>query len=107
MACFITNIVIYSYKMSIDISGIDRDLLLEALWKGSFVASFYKMAGLPFPAFNINKAKSELRNNYADYICGKVIKADVYSKDTVDPTMYDRDNGQGAFQKIVNSLRSA
>jgi hypothetical protein len=91
--------------MSIDISGIDRDVLLEALWKGSFYAPFFKMSGLPPPEFDIKRAKSELRNNYADYVCGKVIKADVYSKDSVDPSMYDRDNGPDAFKKIVDSLR--
>ncbi|AKI80656.1 hypothetical protein QJ850_gp043 [Acanthamoeba polyphaga mimivirus] len=58
------------------------------------------------PSFDITEAKKELRNGYADYICGRVIKADIYSDDTVDPRMYDRDNGQGAFKRVVDSLQS-
>lgn len=93
-------------NMKIDISGINRDELLEALWKGSSPASYFRMANLPPPSFDINKAKSELRYDYADYVCGRVIKADIYSEDTVDPFLYDKYNGSGALQKIVNLLRN-
>lgn len=90
----------------IDISGLNRDELLEALWYNSKPAGFFAMMGIPGATFDITEAKKELRNGYADYICGRVIKADVYSGDTADPKNYDRDNGQGAFRIVVDFLRS-
>ena len=52
-----------------------------------------------------------------DYHCGRVFKADfepyndpskrTNRKIVINPLGYDRDNGNGAFQKVVNSLRSA
>lgn len=93
--------------MSINIAGLDRDILLQALWENSAPASFFMFSIMAPPAFDIVRAKQELhRNGYADYICGRVIKADIYSSDTVDPKMYDRDIGQGAFQKVVDKLRA-
>ena len=37
--------------------------------------------------------------------CGRAIKTDIYSSNTADPTMYDRDNGEGSFRRIVEGLR--
>ena len=65
------------------------------------------MPGLPSPSFDINRAKKELCGNYADYVCGRVIGADIYSGNTADPSMYDRDNGVGSFQQVVNTLRNS
>ena len=93
--------------MSVNISGLNRDLLLEALWNASQPASFFRFSGLTSPSFDINEAKSALNRGYADYVCGRVIKTDIYSSDTADPSMYDRDNGQGAFQRVVDRLSSS
>lgn len=93
--------------MSIDINGLNRDILLEALWKSSSPAAFFRFSGLPSPSFDINEAKRVLRDGYADYVCGRSIKTDIYSKDIVDPTMYDRDNGTGTFKKVVDLLRKS
>lgn len=92
--------------MDVDISAIkNRDLLLEALWKNSKPAAFFTMHSIKSPDFNLEKAKKELnRDGYADYICGRVIKANIYDGDNVNSFGYDRDNGEGAFQKVVNSL---
>jgi len=42
---------------------------------------------------------------YIDYFCGKAIKTDL-SEDKVDPYLYDRDAGAGAFARAVASVRS-
>ena len=42
---------------------------------------------------------------HIDYFCGRAIKTDL-SKDSVDPYLYDRDAGQGTFQKVVDSILS-
>lgn len=43
--------------------------------------------------------------NYFDYLHGRVMKIDL-AGDELDPWAYDRDNGQGAAQEVVNSLIS-
>lgn len=41
---------------------------------------------------------------YFDYVKGRVMKVRL-GKDTLDPWLYDRDNGEGAVARIVESLR--
>ena len=89
----------------IDISIINRDELLEALWLHSKPAAFFAGHSMNPPEFNLEKAKASLDySSYADYICGRAIKSNIYESNTVDPWGYDRHNGQGAFQTVVNSL---
>ncbi len=91
---------------TVDITGLDKDVLLRALWTRSQPASFFELSGVSPPPFNLNKAKCQLQNGYADYVCGRVINADIYNKDTVNPSNYDRDNGIGAFAEVVTNLRT-
>lgn len=56
------------------------------------------------PPFNEEQAKKAV-TQYIDYFCGRVIKSDL-TGDKVDPRGYDRDNGQGAFQSVVDRLRN-
>ena len=90
----------------IDISNLDRNELLEALWKN-----------------NSSHVKNLLsKEDFSDYICGRValtlvgnnleycneypfIKTNFFSDDTIDPFYYDNDNGKGTFQKVINELR--
>ena len=91
---------------TVDISGIDKEILLEALWTRSTPAAFFSLNGSTPPPFSFSAAKSELSNDgYADYICGRAIKTNIYQEDTIDSYMYDRDAGTGAFQEVVNQLR--
>lgn len=87
--------------MSINISGIDKVDLLQALHARQVPAGFF--GGFSGPSFDKEKAKEAVKQ-YIDYFCGRAIKTDV-SKDTVDPWLYDRDAGQGAFQSVVDSLK--
>lgn len=41
---------------------------------------------------------------YFDYLKGRVMKVDL-SKDEIETAMYDRDNGQGAAEIVINELR--
>ena len=43
---------------------------------------------------------------YFDYLEGRVMKIDL-SGDTVDPRGYDRDNGQGAVQKVITAIKNS
>jgi hypothetical protein len=88
----------------VNIQGIDKLRLLEALWTRSQPAAFFRMQGISPPPFNMNEAQKAV-HQYIDYFCGRVIKCDL-SGNEADPWGYDRDNGNGAFQSVVNSLRN-
>jgi len=93
-------------NMSINIKDLDRDRLLEELWNRSKPALFYTSTGLPAPVFNLEKYKREIsEDGYIDYFCGRLIKTNL-SGDIVDPYLYDRDNGEGAFQSVVDKLKN-
>ena len=91
---------------TIDISGINREELLCALWERASPASYFQATGSEPPTFSFAVAKQQLRHDgYADYVCGRAIKTNIFSGDQVDPLLYDRDAGAGAFQEVVDSLR--
>jgi hypothetical protein len=87
--------------MSVDITGINKITLLFAMWQGMHPAKFF--GGLDGPTFDRELAKEAVKS-YIDYFCGRCIKTDL-SKDTVDPWLYNRDAGAGAFEKIVEKLK--
>ena len=89
--------------MSVNISGLDRDELLKNLWENSNVAGLFE--GRSDTVWDLEAAKSQLCNGYADYIQGRVMKVNIYNTDNVDPWGYNRDNGHNAFQNVVNKMR--
>jgi len=88
---------------SIDIKGINKKKLLEELWKNQKYASFFTANNQKFPVFDETKIGNQIEF-YIDYFQGKAIKCDL-SKDFVDPSLYDRDAGEGVFQKSVSWIR--
>ena len=95
----------------IDITGIDKAVLLAALYNAA------KTQGLGFlhytpGAMTHAEAKEYVTNAepwewlYFDYIKGRVLKVDL-SADMLDPHLYDRDNGAGATARVVASIRKA
>jgi hypothetical protein len=93
-----------SSSSSINISGIDKVQLLKALWLHSKPARFFDaFPSAPVPYFDEKEANVAVKR-YIDYFQGRLIKCDL-SKDEVEPRLYDRDFGQGAFSKVVASVR--
>lgn len=92
--------------MQVDISKIeDKDVLLKALWERSKPAIFFSLHQISPPNFDLVQAKKQMNKyGYADYICGRVIKANIYEENLIDPSTYDDNNGKGAFQEVVNSI---
>lgn len=94
--------------MKIDIKNLDKAKLLQALFNNS------KPLGLGFFASGSNSEMSYSEaqkiiaegNLYFDYLKGRVMKIDI-SGDEMEPWGYDRDNGQGAAQKVVTALRNS
>lgn len=92
----------------VNVEGIDRKVLLRKLWENAKPASFFTLQDIPSPAFSLEIALGQLQSNgvYADYICGRCIKTNVFAKeDTIDGRLYDREYGQGSFQKVVNQCK--
>lgn len=88
----------------VDISGIEKRDLLKALWMNSNSASFFTLSGTSPPDLSEKDIDKAIEKRRIDYLCGRVIKMDI-SGDTVDPWNYDRNNGNGSVQKIVNVLK--
>ena len=46
-----------------------------------------------------------MKNLYPDYICGRLIKSDIYNSNLIDPYLYDRENGKNSFKQVVETIR--
>jgi len=108
----------------VDISGLDKAEVLAALYNGSHQqgAGFLHAAGRT--DMTVEQARSIISPNSApdprmfpwdarsakelkfDYLHGRVLKIDL-SGDTFRVWGYDRDNGQGAAERIITSLRES
>lgn len=88
----------------IDIKGINKAKLLASLYNEA------KVQGMGFLHADNNdmseaEAKEILQSGTSfDYLKGRVMKIDV-GNDTMQIDLYDRDNGAGVAEKIVNRLR--
>ncbi|KAL3447596.1 hypothetical protein BJX65DRAFT_308006 [Aspergillus insuetus] len=95
-----------SNTTTVSIKDLPKLDLLHALWQNSPPALFYEVRNIPPPSWDAEEAEeAALSHNWdVDYIVGRVIKADL-SGDKVDPQLYDRGNGKGAFAEVVRKLR--
>jgi hypothetical protein len=86
----------------IEIKG-RKAAVLAALYNNSKAqgASFLHFAPKPMTE---GEAETLLeQRTYFDYLQGRVMKTD-FSGDTLDPRLYDRDNGEGAAARAVAAL---
>ncbi len=84
---------------TIDITGIDKNRLLRALWDGASPSAFNQVHGLEFE-YVPNEGSWDI-----DYYCGRCIMADL-SGNAVYTSWYDREWGEGSFAKALRSLQS-
>ena len=76
---------------------------LRKLWLNADVATFFKVSGIPPPAFDEEKAEKAVEG-YIDYFQGRMIKADFsqFVEGNVSIfSAYDRDFGQGRAKKAL------
>jgi hypothetical protein len=95
----------------IDINGLSRAAVLAALYNRSKPLGMGFMQYDPSP-MTIEEATTILKQSksydyYFDYLKGRVMKVSLASKDHFDERLYDRDNGNGAAQQVIDQLRSA
>lgn len=93
--------------MTVNIRGLDVADVLVALWEHSQEQGF-SFLGTYSKNFTREQAQEELERNhgYCDYVNGRVIKCDLFPGATeFDSRLYDRDNGDGAAERAVDSIR--
>ena len=90
---------------NIDISGLDRAEVLAALFNNSRQQGMGFMHQEGRAEMTIEDAREILKTQTDfDYLRGRVMKLSIDS-DSLDPWGYDRDNGQGAAERAINSIR--
>ncbi len=93
-------------KTIVDISGLDKEELIEALWESSRIAPFFGPYGVG-PRLDREEIERVLASEDKDfdYLSGRVMKVH-FRSDKVNPEGYDRDNGPGEFKEVVDALRA-
>lgn len=93
----------------VDVSDLDLAQLLIALWENSSPASFFRYSTLPSPYKPSRENTLEFleKTKYIDYFEGRCIKIDFSDPTQVNPWLYNRDMGAGAFERIANKLRAS
>lgn len=92
----------------VNIKGLDKAAVLVALWNHSHAQgfSFFNERTLTLSEAEA-MVNSNIKKNIAlnfDYVNGRVIKCDI-TGDEFDPWLYDRDCGDGAAQRAIDSIR--
>lgn len=86
----------------INLVGIDKAVVLAALYNASKPQGMGFLHYDPRP-MSVEEAQELLGEiSYFDYLKGRVMKIDL-SGDTLDTWGYDRDNGEGMAEKVINS----
>jgi hypothetical protein len=90
---------------TISIEGLNKAAVFAALYNGARPQGLGFIHYDPAP-MTAEEAEKEFGNcdGYYDYVHGRVMKVDL-SKNTFDPWLYDRDNGKGSAEQIINALK--
>jgi len=91
-----------------NIAGLDKAEVLAALYNGSRQQGMGFLQTRGAEGMTVEQAREELANNeqqYLDYLHGRVMKISLRG-DELDTLLYNRDNGQGAAEAVIEALRS-
>ena len=90
----------------VDIKGLDKARVLKALYEHSHVQGSGFLQAVPDGVVTVEYCAGLLaKHSYFDYLHGRVLKVDL-SGDEFDERLYDRDCGEGAAQRAVDSVRA-
>lgn len=88
----------------VDITGLDKAAVLAALFNNARVPRMF--AEVKMTTEDARECIDDQGDDlFFDYVGGRAVKADL-SRDEIDPWGFDRDNGDGAMQRIIDQLRS-
>jgi hypothetical protein len=90
----------------IDIAGLHRPSVLKALYDRSRPLGLGHLHATPRDMTLEEATMLVLQNEggYFDYVRGRVLKVRI-AGDQLDPRLYDRDNGEGAAARVIDSIR--
>jgi hypothetical protein len=90
--------------MKIDISKMNKCEVVAKLFNNSkpIGMGFFQDYEPPMTNSEAEKVLDQVGDGYIDYCRGRVMKVDV-SGNTLDPRLYDRDNGQGAALRALTN----
>ena len=93
---------------TVDISGIEKPALLAALYNASNQLGMGFMHQRGQTGMTNEQAASEIENQGLsfDYLHGRVMKVDLEGNEMY-VRLYDRDNGEGAAARVIDSLRES
>ena len=90
----------------VDIKGLDKARVLKALYDHSHVQGSGFLQAVPDGVVTVEHCAGLLaKYSYFDYLHGRVLKVDL-SGDEFDERLYDRDCGEGAAQRAVDSVQA-
>jgi len=88
---------------TINLEGLDKAAVLAALYNAAKPQGMGFLHYDPKP-MSVEEAQELLPQGDFDYLKGRAMKVDL-SGDQLDTWGYDRDNGEGAAQQAIDSLR--
>ena len=93
-------------KNMVNIKGLDKARVLKALYEHSHVQGLgaFQAVHMGVPTLEYFAGLLE-QGTYFDYLGGRVLKVEL-SGDEFDERLYDRDCGEGAAQRAVDSIRA-
>ena len=87
----------------INISSLDKRELLIALYDNAKIQGMGIFQAKSEP-LSLEEAEELLKKHYYfDYLYGRVMKVDL-SGDELNPDLYDRDNGDGAVERVIKTI---
>lgn len=90
---------------TISIQGLDKAEVLAALYNNARPQGMGFLQYTPEPMGSEEAGQLLTRTTYFDYLKGRVMKVSL-DGDEFDPYLYDRDNGQGSAQRVIDELRA-
>ena len=90
------------FDNNINLNGINRDEFLGLLW-----ANANNVHNNNNIVYDQSIAKKQVdKDGYADYICGRSIKTQIYNSDLVNSFYYNRDNGENKMEDIIKFMKT-
>jgi hypothetical protein len=89
----------------IDLKGLDKAEVLAALYDRARPQGLGFLHFTPQPMTREEATALLGKHTYFDYVKGRVMKVDL-SNDTLNPRLYDRDNGDGSAADVIAGLRT-
>lgn len=87
----------------IDLTGLNKAQVLSALYNKSKPLGMGYIHYTPEDMTVLEAERLLLDNTYFDYVKGRVMKVDL-SGNSLNPRLYDRDNGEGAAERALKHL---